>query len=283
MNRYVPTWRKFPAGVPAVRLVEYGDISLSDGDVVGAGNWYIHAKRLGAAGVKGKLQALIPQLEQLVASGDSDAKALLAGVLLDAGNDLQGAAQLFREASDAGVAEGERGLGFMLTNGVGVPRDSAAANRLFLAAAQKGDGYAAYNLAINYYNADGVMRNAREFMRWLRQASECGIPEACALLGDSASSQNRLEEALHWYVRAAESGHVPAMREAASRFRDGVGAEPDPVQAVRWFLAMLDRGNGDGIHEAIQLARGMSVDQVREAGHRAGRENEAEILIRRTR
>ncbi|NVK80023.1 tetratricopeptide repeat protein [Streptomyces morookaense] len=228
-----------------------------------------------------KLVGLASRLEELLKCGDAEAKALLGGVLLDTGSDPARAARLFGEAAEAGVVEGKRGLGFMLNSGVAVHRDPVKANQLSLEAANSGDGYAAYNLAINYYNGHGVGRNVREFMRWLRCASERGIPEACALLGDKLSAQGHDEEALSWYVSAAESGHAPAMYVAGCWYRDGTGVDADPVQAVRWFLTMLDRGNADGIHEAIQLARGMTEAQVREAGRLARREADAVLLMRR--
>ncbi|MFF4738195.1 tetratricopeptide repeat protein [Streptomyces sp. NPDC001262] len=274
-------WRAYPAGVPLAVLVERGDGALARGDGVAAGNWYMHAKRRGAPGMREKLVGLASRLEELLKRGDAEAKALLGGVLLDTGSDPARAARLFGEAAEAGVVEGKRGIGFMLNSGVAVHRDPVKANQLFLEAANGGDGYAAYNLAVNYYNGHGVGRNAREFMRWLRCASERGIPEACALLGDKLSAQGHDEEALSWYVSAAESGHAPAMYVAGCWYRDGTGVDADPVQAVRWFLTMLDRGNADGIHEAIQLARGMTEAQVREAGRLARREADAVLLMRR--
>lgn len=201
-------------------------------------------------------------------------------MLLGAQADLSRAQRLFREASDAGIPEGKRGLAFMLMNGVGSPKDPTSANRLFMEAAEAGDGYSAYNLAVNYYNGVGVHRNAREFLRWLQRAANDGIPEACALLGDTLSAQHKDQEALECYVRAASSGHAPAMFVAGGMYRDGVGTEPDRVQAVRWFLTMLDRVNGDGVHEALQLAPSMSADEIREAGRLAGRPEDAELLIR---
>ena len=43
---------------------------------------------------------------------------------------------------------------------------------------------------------------------------------------------------------------------------------------------MLEYGNGDGIHEAIQLAtQGMTDEQIRAAGQLAGRQTEAETFI----
>ncbi|MFG2792658.1 tetratricopeptide repeat protein [Streptomyces sp. NPDC048419] len=280
MGESVLDWHLFPAGVSVAELIRRAEDADARGDLVGAGNWYFHAKRRGAAGVRDRIAALVPGLESAVAQGDVDAKALLAAILLDRKGDLSRAARLFGEAADAGVVEGMRELAFMLTNGLGVGRDPARANALFRAAADAGDGYAAFNLSVNYHQGVGGPRNFRDFSRWLQVAADLRIPEACAVLGDQLARKGEDQESLGWYVKAAESGHAPAMFAAARRYRDGVGCEADPVQAVRWFLAMLDRGNGDGIHEAIRLAPSMTSDQIRQAGRLSGRESEAESLIR---
>ncbi|MBO4259118.1 tetratricopeptide repeat protein [Streptomyces griseorubiginosus] len=280
MSEGVLDWRLFPAGVSVVELIRRAEAARSQGDLISAGNWYFHAKRRGAVGVGEGISALVPGLESAVAQGNADAKALLAAILLDRRDDLARAARLFGEAADAGVVEGMRELGFMLTNGVGVARDPARANALFRAAADAGDGYAAFNLAVNHFQGVGGPRNFREFWRRLQAAAELGIPEACAVLGDQLAKKGEDGEALVQYVKAAESGHASAMFAAARRYRDGIGCAADPVQAVRWFLAMLDRGNGDGIHEAIRMAPSMTADQIREAGRLSGRESEAESLLR---
>ncbi|MER8032085.1 tetratricopeptide repeat protein [Streptomyces bauhiniae] len=279
MGEDVLDWHSFPAGMSTAELVKNAKDADSRGDLIGAGNWYFHAKRRGAIGVEGRIAGLVPGLELAVAQGNGDAKALLAAVLLDRGDDLGRAVRLFGEAADAGVVEGMRELGFMLTNGVGVNRDPVRANVLFRQAAEAGDGYAAFNLSVNYYHGAGGARNFREFSRWLQVAANLGIPEACAVLGDQLAKEGRETESLDWYVKAAKSGHAPAMFAAARRYRDGVGCEVDPVQAVRWFLAMLDRGNGDGVHEAINMAPLMTPDQIRKAGRLAGRTSEAELLL----
>ncbi|MEU3466005.1 tetratricopeptide repeat protein [Streptomyces sp. NPDC006733] len=272
-------WHSFPAGLPTAELIKNAEDAEARSDLISAGNWYFHAKRRGAMGLEGRIAALVPGLELAVAQSNGEAKALLAAVLLDRKYDLARAARLFGEAADAGVVEGMRELGFMLTNGIGVNRDPVQANVLFRQAAEAGDGYAAFNLSVNYYHGAGGARNFREFSRWLQFAANLGIPEACAVLGDQLAKKGRDGESLDWYVKAAKSGHAPAMFSAARRYRDGVGCEVDPVQAVRWFLAMLDRGNGDGVHEAIKIAPLMTPDQILEAGRLSGRGSEAELLL----
>ncbi|UXY39845.1 hypothetical protein [Streptomyces albidocamelliae] len=71
------------------------------------------------------------------------------------------------------------------------------------------------------------------------------------------------------------------MNAAACWCRDGIGTTPDLIQAVRWFFVMLARGDGDGIHEAIRLAKAGALDeeQIREAGRLARALGSAEALI----
>ncbi|GHG37056.1 tetratricopeptide repeat protein [Streptomyces zaomyceticus] len=274
-------WRTYPAGIPTPELLRLAEEALEQGDLIGAGNWYFHAKRRGTPEAKKEIRELLPKLEAAASLGDMEAKELVAAVLLDQGRDPQRAADLFGEVANLGSASAKRELGFMLMNGIGMPSDPERASNLFRSSAESGDGYAAFNLSVNYYNGIGVRRNFREFSHWLKKSAELGIPEACAVLADQLAERGNQTEALNWYVKAAESGHAAAMFAAGVRFRDGAGTDPDPVQAVRWFLSMLDRGNGDGIHEAIAMAPSMTRTQIIEAGRLARRESEAQSLLRR--
>ncbi|WP_368666628.1 tetratricopeptide repeat protein [Kitasatospora sp. MBT63] len=199
--------------------------------------------------------------------------------MLIAGSDLSRARALFLEAAAQGVPEAKRGMGFMLNSGVGGPKDLAEANAYFQSAMEGGDSYAAYNLAVNVKVGAGAKPDLKKYMDLLRFAAREGLPEACALLGDELSAVDRDVEAFQWYLRAAKSGHAPAMFVVGCWYRGGIGTQVDGVQAIRWFLSMLDRGNADGIHQANDLARYMTADQVREGGRLAGREVEAELLI----
>ena len=141
--------------------------------------------------------------------------------------------------------------------------------------------YAAFNLAVQFYNGNGTAKDNVNFLRWLRIASGFGIPEACAVLGDQCSRAGNGAEAREWYEKAAASSHIPSMLALAVRYRDGIGGPADKVQALRWFLAPLDRGNGDGVHPGIELARTMTENEIREAGRLSGHSDEAELFIGR--
>lgn len=132
------------------------------GDWVAVGNWYFHAKRRGSAEARVSVHNLRPQLEEAASLGVIDAKVLVAALLLDRGEELEHAAGLLEEAAQAGAVEGLRELGVMLNGGVGVPADPVRANELFRRAAEAGDGYAAFNLAVKV--EDGLGGGAGEVL-----------------------------------------------------------------------------------------------------------------------
>lgn len=144
----------------------------------------------------------------------------------------------------------------------------------FRAAAEGGDAFGMFNLA-------QLIEDPDESLPLFESAAREGIVAAGAVLGDRLSALDRDEEALGWYVWAAERGHTGAMNAAACWYRDGFGTPPDPVQAVRWFFVMLAHGDGNGIHEAIQLAKAAALneEQIREAGRLARDPGSAQALI----
>ncbi|MER5326896.1 tetratricopeptide repeat protein [Streptosporangium roseum] len=224
----------------------------------------------------------VPHLRLSADAGDVEAQALLAGVLLDYVDEsaLPLAFEYAVAAARAGHPAAQRTLGFMYLHGRGVETSAFQAEVLFAAAARAGDPYGAFNLAVMHVQGTVRFPDQAECVRLLRQAVDGGVGQAAAVLGDQLSAVDEDAEALTWYVYAAERGHAGSMFAAACWYRDGIGTSVDHVQAVRWYLTMLDRGNGDGIHEAIQLAKqGMPDEQIRAAGRLAGKEAEAELLI----
>jgi TPR repeat protein len=89
-----------------------------------------------------------------------------------------------------------------------------------------------------------------------------------------------MQDGLSWCLWGAVNGNASAMWAAACCYRDAIGTRRNRVQAVRWYLAMLSVGDGEGVHEAITLAKSMSEAQIREAGRLAGREDDATLLLR---
>lgn len=52
--------------------------------------------------------------------------------------------------------------------------------------------------------------------------------------------------AFEWYLKAAEGGHVAAMRNLAGMYGSGRGTDEDQEQAARWFKAAAEGGDAQG-------------------------------------
>lgn len=241
-----------------------------------AGHAFVRAAMEGSAEGAELATRVTVELAPLADGGSAEAAALLAGIYLEYFDEsaLPLAVSYARAAAEAGLAAGQRTYGHMLVRGLGVAEDRERAAELFRAAAEGGDAYGSFNLA-------QLVDDPDESLRLFEVAAREGIVVAGAVLADRLSALDRDEEALHWYVWAAERGHTGAINAAACWYRDGFGTIPDPVQAVRWFFVLLAHGDGDGIHEAIQLVKAgaLNEEQLREAGRLAGDPGAAEALI----
>ncbi|MCX5391146.1 tetratricopeptide repeat protein [Streptomyces sp. NBC_00094] len=256
--------------------LDEGRRAAEAGDWVAAGHAFVRAAMEGSAEGAELATQVTVGLVPLADAGSAEAAALLAGIYLEYFDEsaLPDAVRYARAAAGAGLPAGERTYGYMLLEGIGVEEDHARAAELFRTAAEAGDAYACLNLA-------QLVDDPDESRRLLEEAARAGVDVAGVLLADELSSLDRDEEALTWYLWAAERGHTGAMNAAACWYRDGFGTDPDPVQAVRWFFVMSAYGDGDGVHEAIELAKSGGVDenQVREAGRLANDPAAAEALI----
>jgi len=82
---------------------------------------------------------------------------------------------------------------------------------------------------------------------------------------------------------AVDQGSYVALKDLASLCRDGVGGDIDRVRALGCYLKLLDIGDGDGMHEAHQLADLMTDEEIRRAASWANRAALGESLIENAR
>lgn len=276
MNESLSPPDDVPIPPAEAELLERARAAAEAEDWIAAGHAGVAAAMLGSAEGARLTSQVAGPIRQLADGGSAPAAALLAGIFLEYFHEsaLPMAVAYARAAAEAGDPAGQRTYGYLLAEGVGVEADPVRAVELFAAASEGGDAFGAFNLAKR-------TEDAAASMLLLRRAAEGGLLMAGTALGDRLSALDRDEEALRWYVWAAERGQRGAVVTAACWYRDGYGGPSDPVQAVRWFFVMLAHGNGDGVHEAVQLARraAMTHEQIREAGRLAGDPGASEVLI----
>ena len=126
---------------------------------------------------------------------------------LDAYNagDLPGAMVFFRRAADAGSAEAQAWLGYILDQA----EDNDAAVAYYRASAEQGNVEGIAGLAEMYAKGEGVEKDFSEALRYFTKASELGHDRSMRVL-----------------IKAYETG--------------GLGVGPDPAQAAYWKTRLAD-------------------------------------------
>jgi TPR repeat protein len=264
-------WRRAADEGHAVAMWELGHLYAHRiDDPAQAAHWYLEAGKHGRPSTD-ELRRLEPRLRALADAGHTRARTML-GVALAFHLGVRPAAveELERSAAD-GDPIAQRTLGYLLESGDDPEPERAA--QLYRAAAEAGDGIAAYNVGVS-------ATDTTDAITWLGRAAAAGVSQAHPRLADRLARAGRDTEALRHYVLAAESGDARCMFEAADRYRDGRGTPVDLVQSLRWYLAMLNHGDGDGIHQGHQIVDRMTDQQILDAGRQSGRTSEAETFLR---
>jgi TPR repeat protein len=121
--------------------------AMNDPSVVAAQAAFDKARR-GDSQARAQFRDMVPRLEEIAATDDGEAHALLGGYYLESVKNGAAAIEHLTVSAERGNAAGMRGLGHMLVIGKDVQLNPKRAAELFDKAAAKGDAVAAYNLGI---------------------------------------------------------------------------------------------------------------------------------------
>ncbi len=223
------------------------------------------------AAVAGKFVVLVP-------SADAARTSASAGGITGTGLTL---AKL-KGAAESGNADAQFELAERLNDGIGVPRDPAAALEWLLKAAAQHHAVAAFNASNLLNDGVNVPADKPKALVLLRQAADAGQPAAehnlALWYARDAKEPDHLLHAVEWMSRAADHGD-PESQYVLAGFYRGTGGFPRDLTAATTRLhqsaeqgfrpAQLDLGRayakGDGVPrdpvEALKwyrLAAGMT-------------------------
>jgi TPR repeat protein len=87
----------------------------------------------------------------------------------------------------------------------------------------------------------------KEAVKWYRKAAEQGHIEAQANLGVMYSKGRGVEqdykEAVGWYRKAAKQGYARAQTNLGLRYEEGQGIEQDYKEAIKWYNKAAEQGH----------------------------------------
>lgn len=165
------------------------------------------------------------------------------------------ATRWFHRAAEAGHTQSMTRLGTMLQ----FPETPGCAERAiawFRKAAALGDSYGMVRLGFTYRDGHGVARGSAEALRWFIKAVEAGDGHSMIFAGRLyARELASPAEAVRWFLRAAEAGFSESYIELAMLYDDRSSSVYDPVEATKWYRAVVDTSSGSVPRAMFALAR----------------------------
>lgn len=128
-----------------------------------------------------------------------------------------------------------------------VRRSAAKAAQWFRRAAEHGNGPAQNNLGLLLGNGNGVRKNVKEALLWLRKAFRAGDTCAAQNIAITYRENGDLKTAFKWFRKAAEAGDGDALIQLGIHYYWGKGVKSNPRAAVRSFRAATKAKNISGI------------------------------------
>ena len=158
------------------------------------------------------------------------------------------ALKLFEAAARKGSQEAQHTLGFMYREGRGAKRNDAKAIAWYRRAAEQGYAPAEYNLGLMYAQGEGAKADPAAAQRWFRRAADHGSVEAQVKLAEIAIVEEKYEEALLWFSKAADQDDADAAFNVGSLYYLGRGVVKDEAKAAEYYrraarLGMLEAKN----------------------------------------
>jgi TPR repeat protein len=135
-------------------------------------------------------------------------------------------------------------LGVKYFNGIGTAQDFAAAAQWFAMAAAQGHADALLNLGLQFMDGHGVEHDLSKAKDLFLDAVAKGQPLAAHNLGYLAETAGHFSEAVQWYEKAVELGHVPSLSNVAYAYSNGRGVFQDVRKAFALYEKAVEHDQG---------------------------------------
>jgi TPR repeat protein len=136
--------------------------------------------------------------------------------------------------------------------------------------ANQGDTNAQFNLALLYYHGVGTPQDSKQAVYWYTKAAEQGHVQAQYELGklylfsgDDEVPQD-YKQSVYWHTKAAEQGHILAQNNLGHNYQYGDGAPQDYKQAFFWYTKAAEQGNFLAKEDRDKMLERMSQSQIEE-------------------
>lgn len=172
--------------------------------------------------------------------------------------DFTSAFTLYSKLSDAGNADAQTSLAFMLQKEQGCQKDEKRALELYIKAADAKQPYALFNLAILYANGiGGVTHDQFKAHDLHMEAATREVPpamyEVALMLERGLGCIQNYSEAAFWYEEGAKRGHLESFNNLGALYKEGHGVDIDEAKTFICFSRAAEGGLAQGLYNLGML------------------------------
>jgi len=183
------------------------------------------------------------------------------GVFAYESGDYETALREWVPLAEQGDINAQTNLGFMYSEGQGVPQDYNTAVKWYTLAAEQGGMDAQTSLGWMYKMGDGVPQDYKTAAKWYTLAAEQGAANGQFVLGlmyeNGEGVLQDYKTAAKWYTLAAEQGFEMAQFFLGLIYLNGYGILQDLVYAHMWLNIAAYNG-----YEAAAFNRDIAAKQM---------------------
>ncbi len=172
--------------------------------------------------------------------------------------DIAEAILWYRDRAEQGDAVAQFNLGLCSFYNIGVAADYCEAVKWYRKAAEQGHKGAQYMLYLCCSNGLGGNEDSGEAIMWYNRywynrewyRKPTGLGDAASLISSilyGEGAPKKEAEAVTWYRKAAEQGHMDAQYQLGDCYYCGNGVDEDEVEAVKWYRMAAAQGHKQAI------------------------------------
>ena len=136
--------------------------------------------------------------------------------------------------------------------------------------ANQGGADAQFTLGLLYKRGAGTLQDTKQAVYWYTKAAEQGHVQAQYELGrlylfsgDDEVPQD-YKQSVYWYTKAAEQGHILAQNKLGNIYEYGEEAPQDYKQAFFWYTKAAEQGHVFAEYDRDKMLEKMSQSQIEE-------------------
>lgn len=124
-------------------------------------------------------------------------------------------------------------------------------------AAEKGDSQSQANLAVLYYQGQGITKDYQKALYWFDKAADQNLPDAVFVLGymylNGMGTTKNPKKGAELYIKAANLGVAAAQKMVGVMYENGAFLEKNLSKAIDWYKKAAIQGDEEARQQLTRL------------------------------